>query len=107
MRPKNPWTPKTYDLQNLPSMRTCIAVLFAISVLMTACKKDDDTPPTLPGDPMGINISNIRWDAFTVNWGAMPDVTNFLLYVATDTGFTKPLAGFNPKAVTGNSQVVD
>ena len=102
MQPLN--APMTMSIQKFPSMKTYVALLFAIAVLMAGCKKDDP-PPTPPSDPTGVTVTDLKAKSFTVNWTAAADVTNFLLYVATDTGFTKPVAGFNPKAVTGNSKL--
>ena len=95
------------SFQKLHSIKTGIVLLLAITVLVVACKKDDDAPPAPPSNPTGLTFTDIKAKSFTAKWTAPSDVTNFLLYVATDTGFTKPVAGFNPKAVTGNSQVVD
>lgn len=44
---------------------------------------------------------------FTANWTSYPSATKYKLYVATDNGFTSPVAGYNPlDALLANSSPV-
>ena len=94
-------------IPQFPAMRTYLALLCTVALLLYGCKKDDKPAPVAPSDPTGLIVTNIKKNGFTLSWNAIPGVNYFFLYIATDSAFTHPISGFNPKAVIGNSQTVE
>lgn len=60
-------------------------------------------PPAVPATP---TASAITTTSFTANWDAVVDALSYKLDVATDSGFTSFVSGYENLTVTGTSQIV-
>ena len=60
-------------------------------------------PPAVPNTP---TASAITSSSFTANWDAVVDALSYKLDVATDSGFTSFVSGYQNLTVTGTSQIV-
>jgi len=58
------------------------------------------TLPNPPPVPVAISPSNIIANGFSANWNAAGGATGYLLDVATDSGFTSMVSGYNSKDVS-------
>ena len=56
--------------------------------------------------PSQPSISSVTPTSFVVSWGAVANAIAYRLDVATDSGFTSFVSGFNNKAVAGTSDTV-
>jgi hypothetical protein len=54
---------------------------------------------TEPTVPHALPATGMTTNGFTANWIAADGATNYLLYLATDAGFTGPLPGYDPMSV--------
>ena len=64
---------------------------------------------TLPDAPIAIDATNISNNGFTANWNAVPDISDYLLYVSLENYPADPpnnLPGYEGKEVTGTSHDV-
>lgn len=61
------------------------------------------TIPLAPGAPTG---SSVATTSFTANWSNPGGATSYYLDVATDSGFTSFVTGYNNKSVSGTSDSV-
>ena len=77
-----------------------IAVIILFSV---SCKKHSEgpfvAPQALPASDIGLNY-------FVADWTRIGPAASYNLFVATDTGFMQPLAGYNPASVRDIKQTV-
>ncbi|MEI9917648.1 MAG: DUF6443 domain-containing protein [Bacteroidota bacterium] len=60
---------------------------------------------TYPDTPTATAASGLTVSSFVANWNTVT-VANYLLYVATDNGFTSMVSGYNGLSVTGSSYTV-
>ncbi|HMP72172.1 MAG TPA: fibronectin type III domain-containing protein [Kiritimatiellia bacterium] len=61
---------------------------------------------TLPGQTATPTAASITPTGFTVNWAPTTGAASYRLDVATDSGFTAMVSGFNNLTVSGTSQAV-
>jgi titin len=50
---------------------------------------------TIPPNPVATSATQVTPVSFTINWGATPSATGYLLDVATNSTFTAPVTGFS------------
>ena len=70
-------------------------------ILLTACKKEKSAPLPFKA-PDAYPAKNVFPTAFTADWERVA-AKSYLLYVATDSNFAHPLAGYNPAVVNIDS----
>ncbi len=61
---------------------------------------------TIPGQPATPTAASITTTGFTVNWSATTGASSYRLDLATDSGFTAMVGGYNNLTVAGTSQAV-
>ena len=61
---------------------------------------------TLPAAPATPTASAVGPTGFTVNWGSVTGASSYRLDVATDSGFTNLVAGYDDRTVAGTSEAV-
>src|SRR5580658_1809203 len=78
-------------------------VIVVILLFLVSCKKHSEGPfiaPTaLPPSDIGLNY-------FVADWTKIGPAASYNLFVATDTGFTNLVTGFNPASVKDIDQSV-
>src|SRR5579859_5022027 len=80
-----------------------LPVIAVIVLLFVSCKKHSEgpfvAPQALPAIDLGLNY-------FVADWTKIGPAASYNLFVATDTGFTQSLAGYNPASVKDIKQTV-
>jgi outer membrane protein assembly factor BamB len=80
-----------------------LPVVAAIVLLSVSCKKHSEgpfvAPQALPASDIGLNY-------FVADWTKIGPAASYNLYIASDTGFTQLLAGYNPASVKDLKQTV-
>src|SRR6185312_8040099 len=80
-----------------------LPVLLVTVFFSASCKKNNDGPFVAP---LAKPASDLELNSFTADWSKIGPAVSYNLYVATDTGFTQPVANYNPASVRAIDQVV-
>ena len=57
---------------------------------------------TKPAQPELLSATNIDNDTFQANWSLTTGAITYKLYVATNSGFSTPISGYNPRLLSGS-----
>jgi eukaryotic-like serine/threonine-protein kinase len=79
-----------------------ISITGLVLISFFACKKENSGQPNFI-TPVALPATNITPGSFTANWETDDGAVSYNLYVATDTGFSNPVIGYNPKSITPDS----
>jgi hypothetical protein len=92
---------------------TGVAVPATLSVTVSDPDADDLTVefygrlvPPPPAAPVAAAATNVHATSFQANWNASSGATSYRLDVATDTGFTSYVAGYQDLTVSGTGRAV-
>ncbi|MBA4311907.1 MAG: hypothetical protein C0417_04680 [Chlorobiaceae bacterium] len=96
----------TYGVTGLTGGNTYYYRVRGVDVGGSSANSSTITTLTLPAAPVAAAATAIGATAFTANWGSVTGATSYELDVATDVGFTTFVSGYNPKSVSGTSEVV-
>jgi phosphodiesterase/alkaline phosphatase D-like protein len=61
---------------------------------------------TIPDTPVGLAPTEIETRSFQANWGSVPRITNFLLDVSTNPGFTTFATGWNDRLISQDTSII-
>ena len=83
-----------------------IITVFAVSILFSSCKKDDEEKESPPAVPVVSNPLHVYGDYFYVNWIGVVGATGYYVDVATDQNFNNFLPDYTNKEVAINGMFV-
>jgi len=70
-------------------------------IFSAACKKENSAEPPFVS-PVALDATNIMPSSFTANWQS-DGAASYNLFIATDSAFTHPVNGYNPKSLSKDS----
>src|ERR1700722_4508117 len=84
-------------------LKSKLRVITVIALFAVSCKKHSEgpfvAPQALPASDIGLNY-------FVADWTKIDPAVSYNLFVATDTGFTNLVPGYNPASIKGTNQAV-
>lgn len=82
-----------------------LMLLVVMGAAMTSCNLFTK-PPNPPSAPTAYDATQIAWDGFRANWSQVADVSEYYLYVSTNSSFSNYVGDYNGLQVTGTSTIV-
>ncbi len=90
----------------LKKLEFLIIAVFAVSILFSSCKKDEEEKESPPAIPVVSDPLHVYGDYFYVNWIGVVGATGYYVDVATDQNFSNFLPDYTNKEVAINGMFV-
>jgi len=90
----------------LKKLQILIIAIFAVSILFSSCKKDEEEKESPPAIPVVSDPLHVYGDYFYVNWIGVVGATGYYVDVATDQNFSNFLPDYTNKEVAINGMFV-
>jgi len=90
----------------LKKLQILIIAVFAVSILFSSCKKDEEEKESPPAIPVVSDPLHVYGDYFYVNWIGVVGATGYYVDVATDQNFSNFLPDYTNKEVAINGMFV-
>lgn len=90
----------------LKKLQFLIIAVFAVSILFSSCKKEEEEKESPPAVPVVSDPLHVYGDYFYVNWIGVVGATGYYVDVATDQNFNNFLPDYTNKEVAINGMFV-
>lgn len=90
----------------LKKLQILMIAVFAVSILFSSCKKDEEEKESPPAIPVVSDPLHVYGDYFYVNWIGVVGATGYYVDVATDQNFSNFLPDYTNKEVAINGMFV-
>lgn len=90
----------------LKKLQFLMIAVFAVSILFSSCKKDEEDTENPPAAPVVSDPLHVYGDYFYVNWIGVVGATGYYVDVATDQNFNNFLPDYTNKEVAINGMFI-